>query len=236
MLRSELPDQAKSLTEAVVMALRADIMSCRLMPGMRLKIGDLCSQFGVSLGAVREALSHLTAEGLVVAEAQRGFQVAPVSAAELQDLTRTRIEIEGLALRQAIAEGDIGWETGLVAAYHRLTRTPPSDPSDAAPISEAWSKAHADFHAALVAGCGSPWMMRLRTILYAQTERYRRLSVPAASHDRDVGQEHRELFEATLARDADAAVACLTRHLSATTRILLAAPEITAVEKAASRK
>src|SRR3954468_1853004 len=102
MTRQILPAGAKSLTEAVVEALRADILTCRLLPGAKLKIGDLCTRFGVSLGAVREALSHLAAEGLVVAETQRGFQVAPVSAEDLADLTATRIDIEGLALRRSI--------------------------------------------------------------------------------------------------------------------------------------
>ncbi len=94
-----------SLTETVYETLRAEILACRLLPGRKLKIRELCGRFGVSLGAVREALSRLTAEGLVVAETQRSFQVAPVSAADLADLTRLRVDIEGLALRWAIAAG-----------------------------------------------------------------------------------------------------------------------------------
>lgn len=212
---------AKSLTTGVYERIRSDILTCRLLPGRKLKINDLCIQHGVSLGAVREALSRLTAEGLVVAEAQRGFQVAPVSSEDLADLTRARIEIEALCLRRAIELGDVAWEARVLGADHVLARLPEHDPDDPDRMNEAWSKAHADFHAILADACASPWLLRLRGMLYEQSERYRRLSVPAGRAERDIPGEHRAIVSAVLARDADAAVAALTDHLSATTRILL---------------
>jgi DNA-binding GntR family transcriptional regulator len=99
--------------------------------------------------------------------------------------------------------------------------------SDPLRISEAWASAHADFHRALVAGCGSLWLLKLRAMLYAQSERYRRLSVPVARQDRNLEAEHRGIMEAALERDPDRAVRLLSEHLSATTRILLTAPEMT---------
>jgi DNA-binding GntR family transcriptional regulator len=212
-----------SLTQAAYECLRADLLACRLRPGERLKIGELCGALSVSLGAVREALSRLTSEGLVVAEPQRGFRVAPVSVAELRDLTAVRIEIEGTCLTRAVAAGDVAWEAGLVAAHHRLSRTPEREPGDARRLSEAWAEAHASFHRALVAGCDSRWLLRLREILYAQSERYRRLSVPLAPAGRDLEGEHRGIMEAALARDAERAVALLAAHLEVTTAILLKA-------------
>src|SRR5271157_1164652 len=53
---------------------------------------------GSEPGAVREALSRLSAEGLVIAESQKGYRVAPLSADELLDLTEARVEIERIAL------------------------------------------------------------------------------------------------------------------------------------------
>lgn len=232
MTKSTLSHAAKSLTAAVVDALRNDILSCRLKPATRLKINDLCERFGVSPGAVREALSRLSAEGLVVGEAQRGFQVSPVSAEELVDLTAVRLEIESLALRRSIAAGDVNWETNLVAAFYRLSRTPERAQGDPERLAEDWAKVHHDFHAALVAGCDSPWLLRLREQLFAQSERYRRLSVPVARQERDLDAEHKALLDAALKRDADAAVTALTQHLSATTRILLEAPEMRAAAEA----
>jgi DNA-binding GntR family transcriptional regulator len=213
--------EARSLTEAVYERVRADILACRLRPAQKLKVSELSGRMDVSLGAVREALSRLSAEGLVVAEAQRGFQVAPVSEADLVDLTNVRIEIEGLALRQSIVHGDLDWESRVVAAYHRLTKTPLRQPGDDARLNDAWTPAHATFHAALVSACPSPRLLQLRTMLYEQAERYRQFSLPVASDERDVEGEHRRLMEAAIARDDQAAVELLAGHLNETTRILI---------------
>jgi DNA-binding GntR family transcriptional regulator len=203
-----LPTALGNLTENTYSVLRADILACRLRPGQQLKIHEICSRLRVSPGAVREALSRLSAEELVVSRAQKGFRVAPVRVDDLEDLTRTRIEIECMCLRRAIAVGGIEWETGLVAASHRLTRI--ASPLD----SDEWAHAHAQYHLALVEACDSAWSLRLRALLYAQSERYRRLSLSTARLERDVDAEHRALVEAALARDAGKACRLLAEHLA----------------------
>jgi DNA-binding GntR family transcriptional regulator len=213
-------ESSANMTQGAYLGLRADLLACRILPGSKLKIHDLCERFSVSLGAVREALSRLTSEGLVVAEPQRGFRAAPISAADLQDLTMARIEIDSLCLRRAISHGDVQWESRLVAATHRLARTPERDADDP---NEDWAAAHADFHLTLVEGCNSPWLLHLHSLLYAQSERYRRLSVPFAASGRNVNDEHQAIVNATLARNAKLAVRLLAAHLETTTRILLKA-------------
>jgi DNA-binding GntR family transcriptional regulator len=216
-----IKETSANMTQGAYEGLRADLLACRILPGTKLKIQELCVRFSVSLGAVREALSRLTSEGLVVAEPQRGFRAAPISAADLTDLTMVRIEIDSLCLRRAIASGDVGWESRLVAAAHQLARTPEREPEDPARSNDAWAEAHAAFHLALVAGCNSPWLLHLHALLYAQSERYRRLSVPFAADERDVNAEHSGIVAATLARDAKTAMRLLAAHLQSTTRILL---------------
>lgn len=209
-----------SLTRAAYEYLRAEILACRLLPGQRLKVAALCGRLGVSLGAVREALSGLAAEGLVVAEAQKGFRVSSVSAHELDDLTRTRVQIETLCLRSAIPAGDVAWEARIVSAFHRMSRTPQRAEGDEARLSDAWADAHRAFHAALVDACDSPWLLRLRDMLYVQSERYRRLSIPAAPTMRDLDNEHRVIMEAVLARDVASASELMCAHINLTTRLV----------------
>ena len=215
-----------NLTEAAYVALRSDLLACRLPPGAKLNIAELSAQLSVSLGAVREALSRLTAEGLVVAELNRGFRAAPVSETELLDLTSTRVEIEAGCLRRAIGVGGVEWESRIVAAHHRLTRTPERVADDEQRISDEWAAAHKEFHEALVSACDSPWRLRLRNLLYDQTERYRRLSAPASSQERNLAVEHRALMEAVLARDEPVAVALMTSHLKITTSRVQALAEL----------
>jgi DNA-binding GntR family transcriptional regulator len=214
-------ERAQSLTEDVYLRLRADLLACRLRPGQKIKINDLSAVFSVSAGVVREALSRLSAEGLVTAEAQRGFRVPPIAARDLSDLSDARVEIECLCLRRAIAAGDVEWEARILAAYHRLSRVPEREPTDPKRLGDAYAAAHAAFHAALVDACDNPWLLKMRSLLFDLSERYRRLSVPMQNPRRDLDGEHRGIMEATLARDSALARRLLAEHLQRTTKILL---------------
>ncbi|HEV7612467.1 MAG TPA: GntR family transcriptional regulator [Steroidobacteraceae bacterium] len=212
-----------SLTQSVYEILRADLLACRLPPGSKLRINDLSQSLEVSPSAVREALSRLVPEGLVTSEPQRGFRAAPISASDLRALTEIRVDIEGSCLRRSIQLRDPAWEEQVCAALHRLSRTVYREPQDPHRLNEEWVTAHTAFHTALSAGCDNPWRLRVREMLYAQSERYRRLSVPLASAGRDTLKEHTEIADAALAGDDDRAVALLSSHLKNTTRILLEA-------------
>lgn len=220
--------RSRSLTQDVYERLRADILACRLAPGCKLHINDLCvSLGGVSLGAVREALSRLTADGLTIAEPQRGFTVATVSPRDLEELTEARIKVETWCLEAAIARGGARWEAAIATAFDRLADTPFYAKGDPALLSDIWVAAHFAFHQALVSAAGNRWLLRIREQLYNQSERYRRLSVPALPLRRDVEGEHRAIMEAALKRDTSVAIAALTEHLRLTTRILLTADFLT---------
>lgn len=214
-----------SLTQQAYERIRADVLSCRLAPGERLNIADLAKRLPASLGAVREALSRLTSEGLVEAEPQRGFRVTPLSDEDLRDLTMLRIEIEKLCLQHSIEKGDVRWESALVGAYHHLSRVPLTISSDSQQMNPEWIAAHEAFHEALASACQSPWLLRVRRMLYAQSERYRQLSVPLAQGPRDQDREHRTIMKAAIDRDTAKATAAMESHLQQTTAILLRASE-----------
>ena len=209
---------AKTQSDRVWEKLRSDILASRILPGSKLRINDIAETMEVSLGAVREALSRLGAEGLVIAESQKGYRVTPLSADELLDLTEARVEIERIALSRSIERGDLEWETNLVAAWHRLARTNEREPG------ERWPMAHAGFHQALVAACGSAKLLQIRAQLYEQLERYRRFSGPIDNFQRDVAAEHQRIFDAALARDVGAATSAITDHLRKTAAILITSP------------
>jgi len=200
--------------------IRADILSCRLLPGTKLNIAGLATDLDVSLGAVREALSMLQSEALVVSEPQRGYTVCPVSLKELDDITEARISVEALCLRASIERGDLSWETRVVAAWHRLSRLSETEEGQSEHLSESWARAHADYHACLVGACGNDWLLRMRAMLYEQSERYRRMSVPLATEPRDVPAEHRAIFDAVMRRDISAATEALEQHLRRTAAII----------------
>ena len=220
------PNIRKSLTSTAYERLRRDLLNCVLRPGERLNINELCQTTGFNLSAIREAISKLTAEGLIVADEKRGFSVAPISVSELRDLTRVRAEIENLCLRRAMTLGDLSWEAGVMAAYHIMSNTRRVVGEGAAVANDAWWAAHATYHRALVCACDSPWLMRLRDQLFDQSERYRILGTQIRmSKARDVEREHQDITEAVLARDADRATGLMAAHFEMTTHILLQADE-----------
>ena len=208
---------ARSLTNAVYEHLRTDIITNRLQQGVKLPMAQFQEQFGVSLSVVREALARLAAEGLVVSEAQRGFRVRPISKADLIDVTRTRIAIEGIAIRWAIDRGDDAWLASVQDAYARL-----SGIIRASEV-EQWSNAHARFHQILLEPCGSEWLLRFRGVLFEQSERYRHAAIqnvpPTLQSDVDV--QHRILVDAVLQRNPEKAQMAIDAHFSSTMKRVL---------------
>ena len=211
----------RTLFEGVYQDLRADILACRVRPGAKLQINLIAEERSISLSGVREALSRLSAEGLVVAEPQRGFRVAPVSREDLADLTRTRIDIETLCLTRSIEQGGVDWETAVVGSAHRLSRTPYWAAGNDRRLSDEWALAHHAFHEALVSANGSLHLSRFRSSLYQQSERYRRLSVPVFPETRDVESEHRSIAEAALQHQTTRACELIRDHLLLTMKIIV---------------
>lgn len=210
-------------SEAVHDRIRADILGGQLRPGQRLKFPELSERYGVSTGAVREALLKLVARNLVSSEAHHGFQVTDVTARGLADLTDARTEIESLTLGRAISEGDLAWQAQVLAAHHTFEQTPRGDGDQP---SEDWLIAHADFHTTLLAGCANPRLRALAASLREEAELYRRWSRPAPADphrwtDHALHKEHRDLLDAVMARDSERADAALRRLIGFTSGMVL---------------
>jgi DNA-binding GntR family transcriptional regulator len=200
--------------------LRADIFLGRLEPGQRLKSSDLCATYGTSVGPVREALTKLTGERLVALQPHLGYTVTALSAAELIEITTVRVDIESLAFRGAVQDGDDAWESGVVATHHLLALRERQVLADGR--GDAWYLAHEAFHAALLAGCGSRRLIAIARDLRAETELYRRWAAPLlVESERDPVAEHQALADAALSRDVDGAVDLLRDHIAFTTQMLL---------------
>jgi GntR family transcriptional regulator, carbon starvation induced regulator len=143
--------------------------------------------------------------------------------------------IESAALTASIANGDDEWESRVVAEFHRLSKTE-AFVEGSRILGSEWELRHSTFHRTLLEACGSPWLLSLRDMLYAHSDRYRRLSVQvqAPMKARAANTEHREIFDAVIARDAQRACVLLAHHLQRTTDALLANGSDLFVETAAT--
>ena len=209
-------------TDEVYGRLRANIFGGRLVPGQRLKFSELRDGYSTNMGATREALTRLVAEGLVDVTPHQGYRVVSLSHRELADLTVARIEIETRLLRLSLQDGDMAWEARLVAAHHVLERTPLIGPDDPDRPSEAWNAAHTTFHEALIGGYPNRRLTAIARSLREEGELYRQWSISLGGRPRDrAAADHRELLEPALSRDAEVAGERLGAHIAHTADLLI---------------
>lgn len=213
--RSALVDDGKNtIASQLVDRLREAIVSGQLEPGAKINLDRARESFAVSLSPLREALARLIPDGLVTFEDNRGYRVAPVSLADLREITRLREEFETLALRHAIAVAPTQWEGEVMRALHALN-TAERDPADPATL-ERWEALHRAFHLTLLAGCGMPLLLKFCRTLLTLNDRYRRSFLVRTAGDRDVGAEHGAIAQGAVARDADFACDRLREHINRT--------------------
>lgn len=203
--------------------LRHDILRGVLEPGSKLNLDRLRQALEVGLSPVREAVTRLVSDGLVVAEAQKGYTVTPVSVANLDEVCELRLEFEAYALRKSIERGGLEWEAAVMGALHRLNRT--ERVADDPESQNNWEAANNAFHAALIERCDMPLLLKMYDTLVGLNDRYRRIYLTATGIRRDVIDEHTAIADAAVNRRADEACDLLRAHIdksSANLRRLMA--------------
>lgn len=198
-----------TLAGRVLAAMRSDILELRLRPGAKLGFEALRQKYDVGFSPLRESLSRLVVEGLVVGEDRRGFRVAPMTEEDYLDLTSFRKEIEVMAVTRSVERGSDTWEADLVRAYHHMSLATGEQRNYLA----EWSVRHQAFHEALVAACGSPRLLLLRRQLFDQFMRYHRIAPRhvwrSAIHD----TEHKKILDAALSRNVKRCEALMRAHI-----------------------
>ena len=203
-----------SVAEAVFGELRKDILLGALNPGMKLKLSSLKRDYDVSINTLRETLVRLVAEGLVVAEGQKGYRVVPASIADLREVTELRQLIECHGLRRSIEKGDLDWEGRVVSAHHMLARCEQMMMRDSAAHGAEWQAFDRQFHVALISACESRWILRMHGVVHDQFRRYQALALKNIGfRGEELIDEHRRLLELTVNRDTEEAVALLGSHI-----------------------
>jgi DNA-binding GntR family transcriptional regulator len=203
---------ARTIADRAYERIRADIIFARLAPGARLRLEPLTETYGASVSTLREILSRLSSEGLVVAEGQRGFQVAPVSQDGFRDVAAMRLLLETHAIPLSFAAGDLEWESRVVAAHHKLAVLEKRMLAGGRADAETWKRYDREFHQTLIDACGSQTLLDLYTGVFDQYLRYQMVAV--VFRGAIAAKEHRRLLDCALARDADGACSLLELHVN----------------------
>jgi DNA-binding GntR family transcriptional regulator len=203
---------AASIADRAYERIEADIIFGRLTPGARLPLDRLATDYGTSISTLREILNRLSSQGMVIAEGQRGFRVAPVSPDGFKDVAAMRLLLETYALPLSFAAGDLEWESRVVAAHHKLAvmerRMLAGDRAD----TQTWKRYDREFHQTLIEACGSETLLDLFAGVYDQYLRYQMIAV--VFRGEIAAEEHRLLLDCALARNSARACAVLAEHVN----------------------
>jgi GntR family carbon starvation induced transcriptional regulator len=207
----ERADENEAVGDDGYRRIRADIVFGRLKPGQKLKLDGLKESYGVSVSTLREILSRLTADGFVLAEGRRGFEVAAVSVENLRELAELRLLLESHAMQASFANADVEWEGRIVSAHHKLASTERQMEQGFGEL-EQWKRYDGEFHQALISNCGSRVLMEAHALVFDKYFRYQMLAFLYRGGEPAI--QHRALLDSALRRDAEAAKAVLQSHVN----------------------
>lgn len=197
--------------EATYRRVRADIVFGRLAPGQKLTLDRMRDAYGSAVGTLREVFNALASEGLISAEGARGFEVAAISPADLQDIAHMRLLLESDALRSSFEAGDVEWEARVVATHHKLASVEREVSAGDRGGEETFRKYDWEFHNALISACGSRLLLDMHARIYDKYLRY--LMLASVFRGPPVAAEHRRLLECALARDWQSAQEVTAIHI-----------------------
>ncbi|MDB5455734.1 MAG: GntR family transcriptional regulator [Caulobacter sp.] len=177
----------KTLKAHVVQQLRDAIFSGRYKPGDRLNESQIAREFQISRIPVREALSQLEQNGLVMNHERRGMFVTLLSDEDVQMINSVRIPLEAEAMKLARARMTPETAAHLTGLVERM---------------EAWDGTLFDaaaldleFHRAIWQASGNPYLVSTLEALVAPLFAHKALEHVSFEIKRWRMNHHRELLE-----------------------------------------
>jgi DNA-binding GntR family transcriptional regulator len=204
-------DTSETVSDVVFRQIRQDIISGALAPGAKIKLEQAKERYSISISSLREILSRLTTENLVLAEGQRGFEVSPASRKELEELADLRSVLETHAISLSFAAGNLEWEGRIVSAHHKLAAAEKKLLAGDASRTVDWVCYDWEFHQAIVSACNSETLMKTLSSVFDRFLRYHMLA--RSFRGVPVVDDHKLLFELALKRDVEGACAVIRRHV-----------------------
>ena len=201
---------ARTVSGQLRLRIRERILSGAYAPGAPLLQDSIAAEFGTSKIPVREALLELRSEGLVDIFAHRGFQVRPLSRAEVAEVFRLRLDIEPAAAANGARAASTAEQAAAAAALQAL------DAALAAGELRAAGDLNCAFHLALVVPRLNPVTSEVLYRLHTLSQRYVRLHLRPAGRIKRAAREHNAIYRAWARRDARQTERSLRTHIRET--------------------
>ena len=213
---SQAPSEAvgsagrNTLVDLATRALRDELLAGRLPAGSRVHLGETAARLRMSPIPVREALRTLATEGLVVSLPHRGYRVPEANLADLEDTYRLRLVLDPMAIELAVPK---------LTADHLERAGRALAELEAGLRAGEWDRvrvANQEFHFAIYDAADAPWLLKLISMLWENSERYQRIASPGRGTPKQRIGEHRRILDAVRRRDAKEAAALTHEHLGRT--------------------
>jgi DNA-binding GntR family transcriptional regulator len=204
--RRKLSVDGRPLNEVVCDAIRADIISGMLAPGLRLAEERLAQEYSVSRNPIREAIRRLESEGFVIVLPNRGATVARMDDDKAQELLQVRAALETVAVRLATerADPEVLAELRAIVASGRAA----IERDDSAVLPELNSQ----FHTCLASASGNATLAGM--IAQLRDKLTWVYATDLATRAEDSWDEHGEIVETIAAGDPVAAAARMEAHIT----------------------
>ena len=200
----------QSMTSQLIVRFRERILAGTYAPGSALRQDTLASEFGTSKIPVREALVQLQSEGLVDIFPNRGFQVRPLAAGELDEIFSLRLRIEP----SAVARGaKLATPADQAAAHQAL------DQLNAALAAEEFSSSgqlNRKFHLLLIVPRLQPVAADMLGRLHTLAQRYVQAHLGPKGRVKRAMREHAALLKFWSLRDTRQARGLIHSHIAST--------------------
>jgi DNA-binding GntR family transcriptional regulator len=213
------PVRQLPLPETIQRQIKAAIVTGEFVPGQMLRQEELAQRLGASRAPLREALSRLEAEGLVVLLPRRGYAVMSLDRDEIAELFDLRIVLEERLARLAVERRSAEDVERLRAISGAMSALSPQTNPD---IVALWYDQNTEFHAALVEPANLRHFTRLYNTVRENLEPYIRVEMQLTGGFEQAQDEHDQIVAAFAARDADTLGRLISEHASHTKERLLA--------------
>ena len=209
------PLMRRRLVDDAAQTLREAILSGRFPAGSRLRQVDLAGQLGISRTPIREALVRLGHEGLIELLPSGGVRVAVTDLKEAVDLYDLREVLDGLAARLAATRAPAPTLARLDRELGRM--------KDCVVRGDAnhWFPAHVAFHEEILRAAGNRPLLRQASLVRLSIQRFHPLLLTTRQRLAHAHREHREIYEAIAAHDAEGAERLARAHIVTAKEIVL---------------
>lgn len=198
-------------------ALLEDIAAGVLAPGARLDEVKLTERFGVSRTPVREALTRLTAQGVLAPGEKRGVCVAEYSREQLAQMFESMHEIEAACARIASQRLTFLSRSEIEAAQADCVAAAKSG------VLADYLRANEKFHEAIYRATGNPYMAQIASDFRRRTGPFRAKKFASTADMIASAESHQDLISHIFSEDSKAASEGMRAHMEVSFMQALAA-------------